>query len=145
MLLDVTRAEFNTILGALRFYQECGMGEPLNRSDRIQEIVCPDADDTSLSADEIDALCERLNCQPEISADLKRLFMAEIDNEAQGGDSPATLQTVRESLVGGYEPYLGFPVQAVQSELDELIAIVGNANAERFVTTADWQNRAKSV
>ncbi len=184
MLLEVTTAEFNTILGALRYYQENGMGEPSKRSDWIQEIVCPTADDTSLSADEIDALCERLNCEPPaiagqllaalerasaacdtadwigqaeqaiadaylaglgpiVSADLKRLIMAEIDNVE--GEQPATLETVRDSLAGGYEPCEGFPVAAVKVELDALIVERGNAPAERFVTVADWQKRAKSV
>jgi hypothetical protein len=190
MLLEVSNTEFNTILGALRYYQENGMGEPGNRSDELQEIVCPNDNDTSLSGDEIDELCERLNIenpptvmkmlaaltravdacethnnggkldydwigeatdailaayavglQPEVSADLKRLLMAEIDND--GGDSPVMLGTVQESLAGGYEPYPSFPVEAVGEELAELIVTAGNAPAEWFVTKIDWENRAK--
>ncbi len=50
----------NTILAALRYYQENGQGDPANRSDDIQSIACPTADDTSLDADGIDELCEAI-------------------------------------------------------------------------------------
>lgn len=53
--------ELNTILAALRFYQEAGMGDPANRSDFIQAIACPTDDHTSLDAAAIDELCERIN------------------------------------------------------------------------------------
>lgn len=54
-------AEHATILAALRFYQQAGMGDPLNRSDDIQAIACPTEDSTSLDASGIDDLCERIN------------------------------------------------------------------------------------
>ena len=76
-----------------------------------------------------------------VSAELKRLLMAEIDNEADGGDSPATLKSAMESLKGGYEPCPGFPVAKVKKELAALIAKKGNARANRFVTDADFAAR----
>ena len=76
-----------------------------------------------------------------VSAELKRLLMAEIDNEADGGDSPATLKSALESLKGGYEPRPGFPVAKVKKELAALIAKKGNARADRFVTDADFAAR----
>ena len=138
-----------------------------------------------LSADEIDELCEQINCEPpavvgqlvaalerasaacdsegddcdwagevervldaayaaglgpKLSAELKRLLMAEIDNEAEGGDSPATLETVKASLDSGYTPCDGFPVAKVKKELVGLIDRVGGTvPAKRLLTTADWK------
>jgi hypothetical protein len=54
--------ELNTILAALRFYQERGMGDPFKRPSWLQEIACPNENDTSLTASGIDSLCESLNC-----------------------------------------------------------------------------------
>ena len=79
---------------------------------------------------------------PKVSAPLKRLLMAEIDNVE--GDDPATLETVKDSLDSGYRPYDKFPVGKVKKELADLIGrIGGTVPAKRFVTTADWQERAK--
>ena len=72
------------------------------------------------------------------------LLMAEIDNEADGGDSPTTLETVLESLDGGYAPYDGFPVEDVKAELAALIDKFGKAPADRFVTEADWKARTEA-
>lgn len=58
--LHVTDQETATILAALRYYQHCGMGEPNNRPDWLHEIAT-NGDVTSLDANEIDALCERIN------------------------------------------------------------------------------------
>ena len=76
-----------------------------------------------------------------VSAELKRLLMAEIDNEAEGGDSPATLKSAADSLAGGYTPYDGFPVAKVKKELAALIGKRGNARANRLVTDADFAAR----
>lgn len=62
--ISVEPDELNTILAALRYYQQSGMGEPSNRPDWLQEIACPDDDATSLSDSEIDRLCEEINCSP---------------------------------------------------------------------------------
>lgn len=51
----------NTILAALRFYQERGMGEPANRSDAIHDIATNGGEDVSMDDAGIDALCERVN------------------------------------------------------------------------------------
>jgi hypothetical protein len=53
MLISISKAEFDTILAALRLYQREGFWLP--------HIACPTADDTSLDADGIDQLCERIN------------------------------------------------------------------------------------
>ncbi|CAN0593721.1 unnamed protein product, partial [Ectocarpus sp. 12 AP-2014] len=53
--------ELNTILTALRFYQEAGMCDPANRTDFIQAIACQTDDDMSLNETGIDEFCERIN------------------------------------------------------------------------------------
>jgi len=50
-----------TILAALRFYQEKGMGDPANRSEAIHEIATCGDTEISLDADGIDGLCESIN------------------------------------------------------------------------------------
>ena len=83
---------------------------------------------------------------PKVSNPLKRLIMAEIDNEAVGGDSPVTLAAVKDSLDSGYRPYSKFPVGKVRQELADLIARVGpQAGAKRFLTDADWKARAETT
>lgn len=58
--IELDQQELNTVLAALRFYQENGQGDPYNRSDAIHEIATFD-DETSMDADGIDALCEKIN------------------------------------------------------------------------------------
>lgn len=60
ILLAVSLAEHGTIMAALRYYQEQGMGEPANRSAYIHDLATPN-DETSLDSDGIDTLCEHLN------------------------------------------------------------------------------------
>ena len=97
-------------------------------------------------AGEVEAVLEaayQAGMGPKVSAELKRLLMAEIDNEAEGGDSPATLETVKASLDSGYKPYDKFPVGKVTKELTGLIdRIGGTVPAKRLLTTADWESRA---
>jgi hypothetical protein len=57
----INDAEHATILAALRFYKESGMGDPSNRSDIIHDIATNCDTVISLDADAIDALCERIN------------------------------------------------------------------------------------
>lgn len=59
--LQLDQEELNTVLAALRTYQEAGYGDPFNRPDRIQAIAAPTINDTSLDDSAIDNLCERLN------------------------------------------------------------------------------------
>lgn len=54
--------EVATILAALRYYQEQGMGEPSNRSNAIHDIATDGDNQISMDAEGIDALCEQLNC-----------------------------------------------------------------------------------
>lgn len=62
MKINVSREEFNTILAALRYYQENGQGDPFNRSDAIHDIATDGGEQISLDAHSIDELCERINC-----------------------------------------------------------------------------------
>ena len=55
--------EISTILAALRFYQDSGMGEPLNRSEPIHEIATNGGECISLDEVAIDALCEKINLE----------------------------------------------------------------------------------
>ncbi|WP_321820886.1 MULTISPECIES: hypothetical protein [unclassified Burkholderia] len=54
----------NTILAALRFYQQHGMGEPANRSEAIHDIATNGGEDVSMNDAGIDELCERVNSAP---------------------------------------------------------------------------------
>lgn len=55
--------ELNTVLAALRFYQQCRQDVSCNRSPFINEIAVCGLDGPSLTSHEIDDLCERLNTQ----------------------------------------------------------------------------------
>lgn len=59
--LQLDDQEIATILAALRYYQENGQGDPMNRSDRIHDIATDMERTISLDSDGIDELCERLN------------------------------------------------------------------------------------
>lgn len=56
------QCEIDTILAALRFYQHCGMGDPVNRPVWLHDIAANN--DTSLDDNGIDKLCETINCVP---------------------------------------------------------------------------------
>ncbi len=59
--ITVSPAEHATILAALRFYQESGMGDPANRSDAIHDIATCLDEVISLDEADIDDLYEKLN------------------------------------------------------------------------------------
>jgi hypothetical protein len=59
--MQLNDQENNTILAALRFYQQSGMGNPENRSDSIHDIATNLGEDTSLDDAAIDSLCEKIN------------------------------------------------------------------------------------
>jgi hypothetical protein len=62
MLLKVDDAQHATILAALRYYQQQGMGEPLNRDADIHEISTNwGRVMSSLDEEGIDQLCQGLN------------------------------------------------------------------------------------
>ena len=61
MVIELTPQEFHTVLAALRYYQGCGMGNPIMRTNDIHEIATNGATETSLDAEGIDVLCERIN------------------------------------------------------------------------------------
>ena len=54
--------EVATILAALRYYQEQGMGDPANRSAAIHEIATDGDNQISMDDEGVDALCEWMNC-----------------------------------------------------------------------------------
>ena len=192
MFLQVDNRELATILAALRYYQRTGVCLDARNGDLIipeeeRDVATDGGTLEPLDENEIDELCERVNCEPsalvdqlvaalerasaacdsegndydwagevenvldaayaaglgpKVSAPLKRLLMAEIDNVE--GDDPATLETVKDSLDSGYRPYDKFPVGKVKKELADLIGrIGGTVTAKRLVTTADWESRRK--
>jgi hypothetical protein len=59
--VQLTNAELSTVLAALRYFQEDDMGDPENRSDRIDDIATDMGEENSLTTHEIDELCEKLN------------------------------------------------------------------------------------
>lgn len=70
----IESADLNTILAALRYYQESGMGEAGNRSDAIHDIATDNGNDTSLDNEGIDALCEALNSGDVVLASKQELI-----------------------------------------------------------------------
>ena len=75
-------------------------------------------------------------------AGTKWLFIAEINNEANGGESPATVLSALESVRGGYNPDPDELVDMgpIQRELENLVlAGKGGEHAESLLTEADWQ------
>jgi hypothetical protein len=59
--LIVDDQQHATILAALRWYQQCGMGEPDNRPEAIHDIATNAYETTSLDAEGIDTLCMLIN------------------------------------------------------------------------------------
>ena len=59
--IEINAQDLNTILAALRYYQEKGQGEPANRDDAIHDIATNGGEDISMDADGIDELGERIN------------------------------------------------------------------------------------
>jgi hypothetical protein len=53
--------DINTVLAALRFYQQHGQGDPANRSLEIHDIATDNDEQISMDADGIDGLCEAIN------------------------------------------------------------------------------------
>ena len=60
-LIAVDLAEESTILAALRFYQQAGMGNSVNRSPAIDEIATNSGTYVALDDAGIDELCENIN------------------------------------------------------------------------------------
>lgn len=72
----------------------------------------------------------------------KWLLIAEINNEADGGESPATVLSALESVRGGYNPDPDelVDVEPIQRELEKLVLSgQGDDLAENLLTDADWQ------
>ena len=59
--IEVTDAQFHTILAALRFYQKQGQGDPVNRDDWIHHLATNGDQVISLDIHGIDALCVQIN------------------------------------------------------------------------------------
>ncbi|WP_165678529.1 hypothetical protein [Metapseudomonas otitidis] len=51
----------NTILAALRLYQEMGMGDPANRSDHVHAIATNGGDEISMDEWGVEELCQSIN------------------------------------------------------------------------------------
>jgi predicted DNA-binding transcriptional regulator AlpA len=116
---EIDNAERDTILAALRTYQEAGYGDPNNRPDRIQDIACPTIDDTSLDDDAIDRLCERLNTEgdtsdvqiirwPDLQVKLGGRSLTSVTRAEKAGDFPKRVQ-------------IGQHVGWIEREVDEYI------------------------
>ena len=72
----------------------------------------------------------------------KWLLIGEINNEADGGDSPATVLSALESVRGGYNPDPDEQVdmEPVQRELEALVLSGrGGDLVESLLTDADWK------
>lgn len=104
-------AEINTILAALRYYQEKGQGNPSRRSDAIHDIAIGGdwENNTSLDADEIDILCEKINTGFKVASGWRCLSLARelIEIAEEHGNLPVTSDNYKNaigielSLVGG--------------------------------------------
>ena len=83
-----------------------------------------------------------------ISWETKRLLMAEIDNEKDGGASPTTLASALDSVLQGYNPDLNdrFDMGSFEAELRQLVAEHGpEALAAGFVSDSDWIRRSSRL
>jgi hypothetical protein len=60
--MRISEREFHTILAALRYYQVQGQSHTTRRPTWIEEIATNGGEVVALDADEIDKLCEQLNC-----------------------------------------------------------------------------------
>lgn len=62
-IVQLNHRELSTVLAALRYYQQQGLGDPENRPSEIHDIAT-DGNTvlSSLDDEDIDRLCERLNC-----------------------------------------------------------------------------------
>ena len=72
----------------------------------------------------------------------KWLLIAEINNEADGGESPTTVLSALESVRGGYNPDPDelVDMEPIQRELENLVLSgQGGDLAENLLTDADWQ------
>lgn len=95
--LTVNHSEHATILAALRYYQQCGMGDPMNRPQDIHDIAVAEDRDyevISLADEGIDALCERINFgaepdQPNVRRflDLSTVHLSPATRDDWDGDS----------------------------------------------------------
>lgn len=102
--------ELNTILAALRYYQENGQGEPANRSDAIHDLATDNDTDISMDAAGIDELCARLNCGVSLWIYIRVYLRPE--NHPKGGPQPAFTHTFIQAgdedtayLLGNREPF----------------------------------------
>ena len=59
--VSLNHQDLCTVLAALRFYQEQGMGEPGNRSADIHDIAEDGGNQISMDDEGIDDLCDRIN------------------------------------------------------------------------------------
>jgi len=66
MNIHISYAEFDTILAALRYWQEKGMADAVDQTDFLQDIGSS-GDNACLDIAGIDALCERINCDPALA------------------------------------------------------------------------------
>jgi len=73
----------------------------------------------------------------------KRLLMAEICNEDEGGVTPATISSALESVRSGYDPAPEeeFDMKKVEAQLTELLDEFPNGLASDFLVKADWDMR----
>jgi hypothetical protein len=61
LLLRISLRELNTVLAALRFYQEQGQCDSAKRSESIGDVATNGGHTQALTGNEIDELCERIN------------------------------------------------------------------------------------
>jgi len=95
-----------------------------------------------------ESYCEGGDDAPRPSWPLRRLFMAEVENEADGGDAEPTLATARDSMAGGYEPYVGFAEdrdeEGIEAELAALIEWYGDdQELAALLTDDDWSRHGR--
>ncbi len=103
--LNVNECELATILAALRYYQQQGLGDPANRPNEIHEIAADCV--SSLDDAGIDALCERINGeQPNLLQALEKAIRAlnQIPNSRISGGDTYTLIAHLEAILKKFKP-----------------------------------------
>ena len=97
MSVQLDNDEISTILAALRFYQQNGLGDPANRPLDIHDIATNGEQETSLDDDGIDRLCEKLNVSEELTDSCKEDWSFERSSGYAGYRNAKTGDWIYES------------------------------------------------
>jgi hypothetical protein len=144
LLIIGVREDRNTILAALRFYQESGMGEPANRSDAVHDLATNDNADISYDDGDIDDLCERVNTAPS-TCGLMHVSTADLFAELRRREAMAGLrgaigalydQLVQQSIIPSGSQLITYMAYRLRREESQVGGLPGATEAAQV-----WQRK----